>query len=120
MPDQSTEDLHIHIDVHIGDERQWEHDHHVPVPPAYTEQDIEPFVLHELDRAVHAHQTKHHGRSRMVDIIHQYELRSLAIENLIAHAPRSQSRAGLAALILAVVHADAEDLLKYEHTRLED
>jgi hypothetical protein len=120
MP-ESTRDLHLHLDVHIDDGPEWELDAHIPVPPDYAEQDIEPFVLHEIDKLVVAHERQHFGRARAADIIHQYDLRMRVIEAIIRHAAHNETRQGLAAKILAVIHLDTENLLAtYEHVRLED
>lgn len=119
MPDQSTRDLHIHLDIHIDGDEQWEYDHHVPVPPGYAEQDIMPFVQHEMDRAVTALQREEFGYARSADIIHQYDLRMKLIENLVQHAPRNLSRKALGALIVAAIYAEVADLPPYFHTRLE-
>lgn len=118
---ESTQDLHIHLDVHIDGGPEWELDAHVPVPPDYHDADIEPFVLHEIDKLVTAHERQHFGYARAADIIHQYDLRMRVIETLIRLAPHSLSRKALAAKILTVIHLDTATLLAtYEHARLED
>ncbi len=109
---EPTKDLHVHIDVHIDDEKTWEHDHHTPVPPDYPDdgQHYEAFAAHEIETAIIDHQRQHFGFARHDLAIKQYEARLRIIENLIRHAPRTLSQKGLGARIVEVIHMETEAL----------
>lgn len=125
MPDQSTKDLHIDIKVVIeqaGVNPRWGYVVDVPIPPAYTtDQELKAFLRHELDRAMTEFQREEFGYSRSADIIHQFDMRTRVIENLVKFAPFNQSRAALGAAIVAVLNLDTEELIaRYQNARLED
>lgn len=117
-------DLHINIQVHIeqpGPNPRWNYSTEVQIPPDYHDVDIEPFVLHEIDKAVTAHQREHFGESRSAEIIHQFDMRMRIIESLLKFAPHDLTRVALAAAILKVIHADREELFStYARAELED
>jgi len=117
-------ELHIDIRVYIeepGPNPHWNHSVEVTIPPDYHDVDIEPFILHEMDKAVTEHQRQHFGEARSAEIIAQYDLRMHVIENLIKFAPRNQTRMALGGAIQAIMDLDREELFsRFQSTRLED
>jgi hypothetical protein len=110
-------ELHVSIRVTLeqpGPNREWEFDHSVIVPPAYPVDDehLEPFILHEIDKAVTLHQKEHHGYSRSSDIIAQYDRRLTVIQEMLENAPHSLRRAAVVLAVLRVMHMDADDLFE--------
>lgn len=121
----AEKDLHIEIKVVIeqpGVNPRWAHVTEVPVPPAYsTDEEMQAFLRHELDRAMTAFQREEFGYSRSADIIHQFDLRMRVIENVIRYAANNTTRGALAAAILAVIHLDTGELIaRYNNVPLED
>jgi hypothetical protein len=106
-------DLHVRIRVvheKPGFNDRWVHTHSVVVPPDYTDADLEPFILHEMDKAVAGHQREHFERARSADIIAQYDRRMTVIEQMLANAPHNLRRAAVVLAVLRVMHMDADAL----------
>jgi len=99
-------ELRVRITVAI-DEEGWEGEHVVAVPPDYSYQDIQPFVLHEADKAMTAFQSEHFGRSRSAEIIRQFDRRLVLIRELLGSAPHGDP---VVARIRAIIDMDSEQL----------
>lgn len=117
-------DLRVTFEVDIeedGPNQHWEYRAEVAMPPDYHDVDVEPFVRHQVERAVVAWEREAFGECRAIDIIHQYEVRTRVIENLIKFAPHDLSRKALGDAILAVLHSDNVPLITtYSRQDMED
>jgi len=101
--------LHIGIVVSLDGE-SWEIFHEVDVPPSYTEQDIDPFIRHEMDKAVAALQREEFGEARSAEIIEQFDRRISLIRRLLRLAPHSIRNAAVARRIKEVIEMDRAQL----------
>lgn len=113
--------LHVHIDVHIDGGGEWEYDHHVDVPPDYTQQDLVPFIEWQLERAVVDAEEVHFGHSRAAEIIRQYDVRVRVIRHLLRSAPHRIRRHPVLLKLLQVLDLSNDDLFaQYGVFDLED
>lgn len=114
-------DLHIDIRVHIeqpGPNPSWRYSVEIPIPPGYQEQDMEPFIRHELDRAVAALQEEEFGEARAARFVAAYELRMQVIRYLIRLAPRRREVLALASVIREIADLSNDELFeRWEHLR---
>jgi 5-methylthioribose kinase len=101
--------LHVGIVVTLDGE-SWEIFHEVDVPPSYTEQDIDPFIRHEMDKAVAALQREEFGEARSAEIIEQFDRRISLIRRLLRLAPHSIRNAAVARRIKEVIEMDRAQL----------
>jgi 5-methylthioribose kinase len=101
--------LHVGIVVTLDGE-SWEIFHEVDVPPGYTEQDIDPFIRHEMDKAVAALQREEFGEARSAEIIEQFDRRISLIRRLLRLAPHSIRNAAVARRIKEVIEMDRAQL----------
>lgn len=102
-------ELRVTITITIDGEG-WRGEHAVEVPPDYKRQDIEPFVLHESDKAMTALQREAFGYSRSERIIRQFDRRMEVIKRLLRLAPHDiRNRASLNR-IRDVIEMDSERL----------
>jgi hypothetical protein len=88
----------------------WEHEHTVIVPPDYKRQDIEPFVLHETDKAMSALQEENFGYSRSGEIIRQFDRRLTLVKALLRRAPHDVRKRPIIERIREVIDLDREQL----------
>ena len=105
--------LHIQLEAHIeqpGLNPQWEHEVEVPVPPDYVEQDIEPFVRHELERAVTTLEREQLGEARAAAFLEAYDLKMRVLRFLLITAPRERAVLQLAARIRELIELSNDDL----------
>lgn len=86
------------------------HRHVVTVPPDYRQQDIEPFILHESDKAMSAIQRDNFGYSRSERIIRQFDRRVALIKALLLRAPHDVRRRPIVNRIREVIDMDQEEL----------
>jgi 5-methylthioribose kinase len=101
--------LHIGIVVSLDGE-SWEIFHEVNVPPSYTEQDIDPFIRHEMDKAVATLQREEFGEARSAEIIEQFDRRISLIRRFLRLAPHSIRNAAVARRIKEVIEMDRAQL----------
>jgi hypothetical protein len=101
--------LHIGIVVSLDGEG-WEHFHEVDVPPGYAEQDIQPFIRHEMDKAVATFQREAFGEARSAEIIEQFDRRMSLIRRFLRLAPHSIRNAAVARRIKEVIEMDRAQL----------
>jgi hypothetical protein len=102
-------ELRVRITVNLdGDE--WEHEHVVTVPPDYNRQDIEPFILHETDKAMSGLQRENFGYSRSEAIIEQFDLRMTIIKTLLRIAPHDVRNRPIVGRIRNVIDMDRDEL----------
>lgn len=109
----TTRSLSIRIEVSLdqpGDNLEHALVAVIPVPPAYQEADILPFVRHELDRAVSRLQDEQLGGSRASAFLAAYELRMRVIRHLLNLAPRRRAVRALAERIREVADASNDEL----------
>ena len=88
----------------------WTHEHVVTVPPDYNRRDIEPFILHEADKAMSAIQRDNFGYSRSERIIRQFDRRVAIITALLRRAPHDVRRRPIISRIREVIDMDQEEL----------
>jgi hypothetical protein len=88
----------------------WAGEHIVTVPPDYNRQDIEPFVLHELDKAMTALQREAFGYSRSERIIRQFDRRMTIIKALLIRAPHDVRKRPIITRIREVIDMDQDEL----------
>jgi hypothetical protein len=88
----------------------WEHEHNVTVPPDYRRQDIEPFILHEADKAMSALQRDNFGYSRSERIIRQFDRRLTVIRRLLRLAPHDVRKRPIMGRIRDVIEMDQDEL----------
>jgi hypothetical protein len=101
--------LVVRIDVQLqGD--QWTNVHTVPVPPDYRQQDIEPFIQHEMDKAVTALQVEAFGYARSARIIRQFNRRVVLIAALLRRAPHDVRNRPIIRRVREVIDMDQEEL----------
>jgi hypothetical protein len=113
-------ELRVNIIVTIDGEG-WEGEHVVPVPPDYTAADIEPFVQHEMDKAVAALQREAFGEARSEEIIRQYDRRLVIIAALLRRAPHDVRNRAIVRRIREVIDMDREELFaRFGRDALED
>jgi hypothetical protein len=86
------------------------HRHVVTVPPDYRQRDIEPFVLHESDKAMSAIQSENFGYSRSERIIRQFDRRMTLIAALLRRAPHDVRRRPIITRIREIIDMDQEEL----------
>lgn len=112
-------ELRVRITVSLeGDD--WEAEHVVTMPPTYARQDIEPFILHETDRAMTAFQREHFGYSRSDLIIQQFDRRLSIIRRLLRLAPHDIRERPIVTRIREVIEMDRNELFaRYGEDRLE-
>lgn len=104
--------IDISLELHQpGPNRRWSGEREVPVPPAFQEHDILPFVRHEVEKAVTALEREHFGGARAADIISAYELRSRVIRHLLRTAPREAAVLALRERVLDILDLDNETLV---------
>jgi len=117
-------DLRVNIQVDLeepGPNQHWEYTSEVAVPPDYHDVDVEPFVRHQVERAVVAWEKEAFGECRAIDIIHQYEVRARVIANLIKFAPHDLSRKALGDAIMKVLdEANVPLITTYSRQDMED
>lgn len=117
-------DLRVNIEVDIeepGPNQHWDFHSEVEVPPDYHDVDVEPFVRHQVERAVIAWEREAFGECRASDIVHQYDLRMRVIANLIKFAPHDLSRKALGDAIMKVIDEDNVPLIAtYSRQDMED
>lgn len=101
--------LRVAISVSL-DGAEWDHDHLVIVPPDYRRQDIEPFIRHEMDKAVAEMQRREFGEARSAEIIEQFDRRLIVIRHLIKTAPHRIRTALTARRVLEVIDLDRDEL----------
>jgi hypothetical protein len=102
-----------------GDE--WHSEHIVRVPPDYRRQDIEPFVLHETDKAMSEFQSENFGYSRSERIIQQYDRRLVIIAAMLRRLPHGVRRQGFIQRIRDVIDMDGNELrARFGERSLED
>jgi hypothetical protein len=88
----------------------WSKDHVVTVPPDYRRQDIEPFILHEADKAMSGIQRENFGYSRSERIIRQFDRRVEVIKRLLRLAPHDVRRRPIMGRIRDVIDMDQDEL----------
>ena len=102
------------------DDGIWEHEHRVTVPPDYKRQDIEPFIRHEMDKAVAEIQRKEFGEARSAEIIEQFDRRITLIRRLLRLAPHPIRTSRLAERIREVIDIDRAQLYaRFGHEDVE-
>jgi hypothetical protein len=112
--------LRVHIVVEIDGEG-WEGEHLVTVPPDYNQRDIEPFVQHEMDKAMTALQRSAFGFSRSDQIIRQYDRRLTIVKRLLRLAPHDIRRRPVVERVKDVIDMDSAELFaRFGDERLED
>jgi hypothetical protein len=102
-------ELRVRVAIDL-DGDAWAYEHVVTVPPDYRRQDIEPFILHESDKAMSALQREAFGYSRSERIIHQYDRRMTLILRLLRLAPHDVRRRPIMERIREVITMDREQL----------
>lgn len=102
--------LHITIAATLDGEG-WEVDHSVEVPPDYRRQDIEPFIQHELDKAMNTLQRDRFGFSRSERIIRYYDRRLSLVKRLLRLAPHDVRKRPIIDRVREVIDMDGEQLL---------
>jgi hypothetical protein len=103
-------ELHIHIDANIDGGDPWTLDRDVTVPPDYNRRDIEPFVQHELDKAMSELQREAFGFDRSEAIIRQYDRRMVLIAALLRAAPHDIRNRPIVQRIREVMDIGADEL----------
>ena len=117
--------LSISIDIVMhepGPNRHFNEEREVDVPPDYTEQDILPFVRHELERAVTELEERDLGEARAATIIAAMDLRLRVINFLLNNAPHVVRGSPVAAIIHHVIDESNDELFaEYgDDDRMED
>jgi hypothetical protein len=102
-------ELRVQIIITLEGEA-WEVEHVVPVPPDYKRQDIEPFVQHEMDKAMTALQREAFGYSRSERIIRQFDRRMTLIKALLRRAPHDIRRRPIVTRIREIIDMDQDEL----------
>jgi hypothetical protein len=102
-------ELRIQIRVELGDDGVG-FDRVVEVPPDYRRQDIDPFIRHEMDKAVAAFQRESFGEARSAEIIEQFDRRISIIRRLLRLAPHPIRRSAVAERIREVIDLDRAQL----------
>jgi len=102
-------ELRVSIGIELDGE-VWVREHVVTVPPDYRRQDIEPFILHEADKAMTAIQRENFGYSRSESIIRQFNRRMILIAALLRRAPHDIRRRPIIERIRDVIDMDQEEL----------
>lgn len=103
------ETLTVSIIVRLGGE-EWVEHHAVTVPPDYKRQDIEPFVQHEIDKAVTRLQRDAFGFARSERIIRQFDRRMEVIKRLLRLAPHDVRKRPIMGRIREVIDMDSAEL----------
>jgi hypothetical protein len=101
--------LRVRILIDLDGE-EWEHEHVVTVPPDYNRRDIEPFILHESDKAMSAIQRDNFGYSRSERIIRQFDRRVTLIAALLRRAPHDIRKRRVIARVREIIDMDQEEL----------
>jgi len=117
-----TLSIEISLEIHqSGINPRWSHEREVPVPPAYTEEDLAPFIRHELERSVTALEEEKFGEARAAKIIAAYELRARMVRRLLRRAARDRETQELVARVRDLLELDNDDLFaRYGDLGLED
>lgn len=117
-----TLSIDISVEIHQpGLNPRWREEREVEVPPGYAEQDIAPFVRHELERAVTALEERDLGEARAAKIIAAYELRARVLAFLLRRAARTREAQELVAKVRDVLDLDNDDLFAaWGNAGLED
>jgi hypothetical protein len=102
-------ELHVSISIDLDGE-VWAHEHVVTVPPDYNRRDIEPFILHESDKAMSALQRDNFGYSRSEQIIRQFNRRMVLIAALLRRAPHDVRKRPIIERVRQVIDMDQEEL----------
>lgn len=102
-------ELRVRITINLEGEI-WAYEHVVTVPPDYKRQDIEPFILHESDKAMSAIQRESFGYSRSERIIRQFDRRMAVIKRLLRLAPHDVRRRPIITRIRDVIDMDQNEL----------
>lgn len=84
--------------------------HVVEVPPDYGRQDIDPFIRHEMDKAVALFQRESFGEARSAEIIAQFDRRISLIRRLLRLAPHPIRRSRVAERIREIIDLDRAQL----------
>jgi len=103
-------ELHVSISIDLDGE-VWAYEHVVTVPPDYNRQDIEPFILHESDKAMSAIQQENFGYSRSERIIHYLDRRVVLIAALLRRAPHDIRKRPIVGRIRDIIDMDGDELL---------
>lgn len=107
--------------VAMLDGEGWEIDHVVTVPPDYNRRDIEPFVQHEIDKAVTQLQQEAFGFSRSERIIRQLDRRLNIVKALLRTAPHDIRKRPVVERIKEVIDMDGLELIaRFGDERLDD
>lgn len=102
-------ELHVSISIDLDGE-VWAYEHVVTVPPDYNRQDIEPFILHESDKAMSTLQREAFGYSRSERIIQQFDRRMVLIAALLRRAPHDVRKRPIIGRIREVIDLDQDEL----------
>ena len=102
-------ELRVIIGIELDGEA-WTHHHVVTVPPDYRRQDIEPFILHEADKAMSEIQRDVFGYSRSERIIGQFDRRMTVIKALLRRAPHDIRRRPIIERVRDVIDMDQDEL----------
>ena len=102
-------ELRVYILVTL-EGNEWGRELAVTVPPGYAEQDIQPFIRHEMDKAVATFQREAFGEARSAEIIEQFDRRISLIRRFLRLAPHSIRNAAVARRIKEVIEMDRAQL----------
>ena len=102
-------ELRVQIVVNL-DGDVWAYEHVVTVPPDYNRRDIEPFILHESDKAMTFLQREAFGYSRSERIIRQFDRRITVIKRLLRLAPHDIRKRPIIQRIREVIDMDQNEL----------
>lgn len=117
-----TLSIDIALEIHQpGVNPRWREEVEVPIPPDYAEQDILPFVRHELERAVTVLEIRDLGEARAAKIMAAYELRARVVRILLRRAARDAESQALVARVRDVLDMDNDELFQaWGNERLGD
>lgn len=106
-----TLSIEISLEIHQpGVNPRWREEREVDLPPDYAEQDILPFVRHQLENAVTALEIRELGEARAAKIIAAYELRARVVRRLLRRAARDAASQELVARVHEVLDMDNDNL----------
>lgn len=111
------DELRVRIEVSLTDEGVLAAiDRTITVPPDYNPRDIEPFVQHEIDKAVTTMQQEAFGYSRSDRIIAQFDRRMQIIKRLLRIAPHDIRKRPIIKRVREVIDMDRGELFaRYGH-----
>jgi hypothetical protein len=102
--------LRVVIGIELEGGGYWTHEHIVTVPPDYRQRDIEPFILHESDKAMSAIQRDNFGYSRSERIIRQFDRRMVLIAALLRRAPHDVRKRPIITRVREIIDMDQDEL----------